>query len=152
MAEEKKIELKIISLLMIGFWFAGLAVVYFLGLGLEPLFDFGQLLNGLLLTLTVFVFAVLFFGFLTPAIFFAIGLMQGIEIIQNPFTGLYFIPTFIAGYSGSMLGQYLFRDLKGQDNVFAHLKPVIIQLVIALAIAGTIPFLISFIAEIELAL
>ena len=147
---EYGIEKKIIIISSIAFWIAGLVIAFFFNINLEPLFTFDALTNAVLITLSLFVFSILFFGRLTPFVFLVVGFMQSANITQNAWNLMLIVPMLFAAYSGTMLGNFLMKDLQGRDNVFLHGRKIAMHLGVAVALALVLPFLISYLSTIAL--
>ncbi len=83
-------------------------------------------LNLALLTASVFIFSLLFFGSAAPLILFFVGIMQGKAFLGAPVgTIAGAVPLFIAAYAALLAGRYLYSDFKGTGNFFSHKKEMI---------------------------
>ncbi|MBS3057647.1 MAG: hypothetical protein J4415_03400 [Candidatus Diapherotrites archaeon] len=83
-------------------------------------------LNLLLLTASVFIFSLLFFGSSAPLILFFVGIMQGKAFLGAPLEVIAgAIPLFIAAYAALVAGRYLYADFRGTGNFFAHKREMI---------------------------
>ncbi|MBI2530439.1 MAG: hypothetical protein HYW05_04835 [Candidatus Diapherotrites archaeon] len=83
-------------------------------------------LNLLLLTASVFIFSLLFFGSSAPLILFFVGIMQGKAFLGAPVETIAgAIPLFIAAYAALVAGRYLYADFRGTGNFFAHKREMV---------------------------
>jgi len=140
-------NVKILYLIVACCWLAGIAVSLVLGISLEPMMSVHPVIDSLFLTLTVFVFSMLFFGYVAPIIMFAVGMMQGATFAQNQLNFLLAAPVLLASYVGVLAGIYLRRDMQGKDNFFDHKKPIMIYVVVASVLSVAIPVLLMFLAS-----
>lgn len=93
-------------------------------------------LNLVLLTASVFIFSLLFFGSAAPLILFFVGIMQGKAFLIAPletFAGA--VPLFIAAYAALVAGRYLYADFRGTGNFFAHKREMVALFGISLVAA-----------------
>ena len=117
---------KLLFIFCIVCWIIGLTANQFYGIELEfQLFPGIPVIDLIVLTIIVFVFSILFFGYLTPILFIAIGLIQGAMFTKEPLSLLMILPIILAGYTGIILGNYLWKELLGEDNLFLHKKALI---------------------------
>ena len=93
-------------------------------------------LNLILLTASVFIFSLLFFGSSAPLILFFVGIMQGKAFLGAPVETIAgAIPLFIAAYAALVAGRYLYADFKGTGNFFAHKREMIALFGAAIVVA-----------------
>lgn len=137
-------NVKILYLIVACCWLAGIAVSLVIGISLEPMMSVHPVVDSLFLTLTVFVFSLLFFGYAAPIIMFAVGMMQGAIFAQDQLNFLLAAPVLLASYAGVLTGIYLRRDMLGKDNFFDHTKPIIIYVAAASVLSVAIPVLLMF--------
>ncbi len=137
-------NVKILYLIVACCWLAGNAVSLVVGISLEPMMSIHPVIDSLFLTLTVFVFSMLFFGYAAPIIMFAVGMMQGAIFAQDQLNFLLAAPVLLASYAGVLAGIYLRRDMQGKDNFFDHKKPIMIYITAASVLSVAIPVLLMF--------
>ena len=96
-------------------------------------------LNLLLLTASVFIFSLLFFGSSAPLILFFVGIMQGKAFLGAPLEVIAgAIPLFIAAYAALVAGRYLYADFRGTGNFFAHKREMVALFGISLVAAAVV--------------
>ncbi len=144
MTENNKIgEVKAVMLLSAGFYIMGLAVSYFLGLE-TSFISMTSVSDSIIATLGVFIFAVLFFGFLTPLLLLSVGLSQRILVSQNIFSLIFAAQFFVAAYAGTLLGIKALKDLKGEGNLASSFKKEILLMTIAILLSVISPFIADY--------
>lgn len=135
----------LILLFSVAFFIVGLAASYYLDmrfpaltLGMHPSVDFALLAFG------VFLFSILFFGYLSPVVLLIVGLTQGQVMAEHPLlVMLGFVPLLIASYVGGLTGRYVYLDLQGKANLFELRKRIVLSVAAALAIAVVFGFAVE---------
>jgi hypothetical protein len=104
-----------------------------LGIALPVLNDFANLI---IITLSVFVLSVLFFGYLSPILFMAIGIINSqLYAVQGIISVSFIAPLILASFAGAMLGTALKKEIDGKENILEYKKPFVLSLVGALVFA-----------------
>ena len=136
-------ESTVIAFASIAFFLVGLAIAFFFGLKTPfAALGFSQEVNLLLLTLAVFVFSMLFFGRLTQFFFVLVGLSQAGQIATMPLVVIFnAVPLFLAGFAGTLFGNYLLDDMEGTDNLYNYKIELLKWFGISIAAALVLAFL-----------
>lgn len=123
-------------------WFLGVAAAFFYPDSFPSVFSIGTGLT--LVTLSVFSFSFMFFGYLAPLMMFFAGGHAGIVSRSlpefNPAVAALIVANFLAAYAAVRLGDALLEDLRGKGNVRNALA---ISLIIV-AIAAVFSFSFDF--------
>jgi len=144
MANERHLsEVKAIMILSVGFYIMGLAVSFFLNID-NSFFAPSGILESLSITLGVFVFSALFFGFLTPLLLLAAGLSHSSMLAENPVSLVFAAQFLVAAYAGTLLGVNALKDLKGDGNLAKVTKKIAMLVVLALALSIVAPLAIEY--------
>jgi len=135
----RTIFLMIISIAVFVF---GMGLMY--SAGMPELMIFSPDTGLLMLTVAVFSFGFLFFGYLTPIIMFFIGAHVGLvlklEVMPSGFVIGAVACSILASYVSIRLGEALLADLRGKGNFRAAWQVSSIVLLVALVLAFSLDF------------
>jgi hypothetical protein len=145
MMQLPEIKLRIFYLLIITLvaWLGGLAFTYFGGAQLGSIFPEGT--GAFFVSLCVFSFGFLFFGFPTPVIMFFVGLHTGILAQAtkgfSASIAVMAFSSFLSAYVAIRMGDALLDDMTGRGNFKSALFISMMLIFIALAISGIVDLL-----------
>ena|SRR3989344_4818957 len=116
---------------------AGIGTGAFFALSFSPIsIGIGPVLDLVILTISVFLLSVIFYGYLSPLVFLYLGAVHWKLLFSNPIGVLgYLIPLVIASYAGGIAANYASMDMNEEGNFFKHWRIVAGLLVVAVVVA-----------------
>lgn len=103
------------------------------------------------LTASVFILSMLFFGKFSPIVMGLVGIIQGQHFLSSPYNVMHVVPTMIAAYAGTMLGQMIEKDAKNElkESILPKIKKIIILAILAMAFATAIEMAIPELPQLK---
>ncbi|MBI4052688.1 MAG: hypothetical protein HY394_01490 [Candidatus Diapherotrites archaeon] len=121
-------ETKVLFLISMLALLLGLSIAIFFETSIAMPFKGNMIIQTLLLSAAALVLSVLFFGYLSPVVAIAIGMIMGPVIAKQPAAALLLLPLALSLKTGATIGILLHKDMTGKENAFAFNKKIIMAI------------------------